>query len=76
MLYSLNPNFKNEVNSNSSLSDIQTLNNPLFDFSKLSLPMDNWYHLFDPAPRLAETKGYGFKGEANGAKVVTIYSSR
>ncbi len=72
MLYSLNPSFKNEINSNST--DTQILNNPLIDFSKLSLPMDNWYHLFDPAPRLAETKGYGFKGEANGANVVTIYS--
>ena len=75
MLYSLNPNFKNEINLSSLISsDIQTLNSPLFDFSKLSLPMDSWYHLFDPAPRLAETKGYGFKGEANGAEVVTIYS--
>jgi hypothetical protein len=72
MLYSLNPSFKNEINSNST--DTQILNSPLIDFSKLSLPMDNWYHLFDPAPRLAETKGYGFKGEANGANVVTIYS--
>jgi hypothetical protein len=72
MLYSLNPSFKNEINSNST--DTPILNNPLIDFSKLSLPMDNWYHLFDPAPRLAETKGYGFKGEANGANVVTIYS--
>ncbi len=36
--------------------------------------MNDWYHLFDPAAELAETKGYGYKGEANGAKVVTIYS--
>lgn len=72
MLYSLNPNFKNEINSNSS--DTQILNSPLMDFSRLSTSMNNWYHLFDPAAELAETKGYGFKGEANGAKVVTIYS--
>lgn len=72
MLYSLNPKFKNEITSNSP--DTQILNNPLIDFSKLSASMDNWYHLFDPAASLAETKGYGFKGEANGAKVVTIYS--
>ncbi len=74
LLYSLNPNFKNEINSNSNSTDTPILNSPLIDFSKLSLSMDNWYHLFDPAPRLAETKGYGFKGEANGANVVTIYS--
>ena len=72
MLYSLNPQFKNEINSSSV--DTQILNSPLIDFSKLSTSMDNWYHLFDPAAELAETKGYGFKGEANGAKVVTIYS--
>ncbi len=72
MLYSLNPNFKNEINSNSS--DTQILNSPLMDFSRLSTSMNDWYHLFDPAAELAETKGYGFKGEANGAKVVTIYS--
>ncbi len=28
----------------------------------------------DPAAELAETQGYGYKGETNGAKVVTIYS--
>ncbi|MER5175755.1 MAG: hypothetical protein ABJB76_11740 [Candidatus Nitrosocosmicus sp.] len=72
MLYSLNPKFKNEITSNSP--DTQILHSPLIDFSKLSASMDNWYHLFDPAASLAETKGYGFKGEANGAKVVTIYS--
>ncbi|MDQ6723892.1 MAG: hypothetical protein M3Z01_06480 [Thermoproteota archaeon] len=72
ILYSLNPDFKNEINSNSI--DAQILNGPLIDFSKLSMPMDNWYHLFDPAADLPEIKGYGFKGEANGSKVVTIYS--
>jgi hypothetical protein len=72
MLYSLNPNFKKEINSNSS--DTKILNSPLIDFSKLSTSMNDWYHLFDPAAELAETKGYGFKGEVNGAKVVTIYS--
>ncbi len=72
MLYALNPSFKNELNSNTT--NIQTLNSPLMDFSRLSAPMNNWYHLFDPAAELTETQGYGYKGEANGAKVVTIYS--
>ena len=72
MLYALNSGFKNELNSDSS--NIQILNSPLIDFSRLSTPMNYWYHLFDPAAELAETKGYGYKGETNGAKVVTIYS--
>ncbi len=72
MLYALNSGFKNELNSDSS--NIQILNSPLIDFSRLSTPMNDWYHLFDPAAELAETQGYGYKGETNGAKVVTIYS--
>jgi len=77
-LYSLNPAFKNElrIDNNSSLSssDNEILNSPLLDFSKLSLSMDKWYVLFDPAASLAETSRYNFLGEENGARAVTIYS--
>ena len=53
---------------------ITLLNKPVLDYSKLSTSMDKWYVLFDPAASLVETQGYGFKGEANNARVVTIYS--
>lgn len=78
-LYLLNPNFKTELRIDnpsplSSSSNYTTMNSPLLDFSKLSLPMDKWYVLFDPAASLAETAGYKFRGEENGARAVTIYS--
>jgi hypothetical protein len=78
-LYSLNPDFKNELridnnSSSSSSSNNDIMNSPLLDFSKLSMSMDKWYVLFDPAASLAETSRYNFKGEENGAKAVTIYS--
>lgn len=78
-LYSLNPALKNELrfdNSSSYLtsSNYSIMNSPLLDFSKLSLSMDKWYVLFDPAASLAETSRYNFRGEENGAKAVTIYS--
>ncbi|MGD9534522.1 MAG: hypothetical protein AB7V56_12235 [Candidatus Nitrosocosmicus sp.] len=76
-LYSLNPAFKNELNianSSSSSSNNDIMNSSLLDFSKLSLSMDKWYVLFDPAASLADTSRYNFKGEENGARAVTIYS--
>lgn len=75
-LYSLNQAFKNELKiANSAISsNNDIMNSPLLDFSKLSLSMDKWYVLFDPAASLAETSRYNFKGEENGAKAVTIYS--
>ncbi|MFZ0328744.1 MAG: hypothetical protein WAL66_15725 [Nitrososphaeraceae archaeon] len=50
------------------------LQTPVIDYNKLSESMDRWYVLFDPAASLVETQGYGYKGEANGARVDTIYS--
>jgi hypothetical protein len=47
---------------------------PVIDYSKLSESMDKWYVLFDPTASLVETQGFGYKGEANGARVDTIYS--
>lgn len=50
------------------------LHRPVIDFSKLSTSMDRWYVLFDPTASIQETERFKFKGEENGAKVVTIYS--
>lgn len=47
---------------------------PVIDYSKLSESMDRWYVLFDPTASLVETQGFGYKGEANSARVDTIYS--
>lgn len=73
-LYSLNPEFKDVLKFDNSSSNSAILDSPLVDFSKLSLPMDKWYVLFDPAASLAETQGYKFQGEENDARAVTIYS--
>jgi hypothetical protein len=50
------------------------LQTPVVDYSKLSESMDRWYVLFDPTASLVETTRFGFKGEAGGAAVDTIYS--
>lgn len=55
-------------------NEIAFLQRPIIDFSKLSLSMDKWYVLFDAAASLRETEAYGYAGEINGAKAVTIYS--
>jgi hypothetical protein len=47
---------------------------PVIDYNKLSESMDRWYVLFDPTASLVETQRFGFQGEANGARVDTIYS--
>jgi hypothetical protein len=52
----------------------QLLQMPVIDYSKLSESMDRWYVLFDPTASLVETQRFGFQGEANGARVDTIYS--
>lgn len=74
MLYSLNSDFKDVLKLDKASSSSSAINDPLMDFTKLSLPMDKWYVLFDPAASLAETAGYKFQGEENGAHAVTIYS--
>jgi hypothetical protein len=53
---------------------ISLLQTPVINYNRLSESMDRWYVLFDPAASLVETQGYGYKGEANGARVDTIYS--
>jgi hypothetical protein len=69
------PGFRDAlVQSGATPKDIAFLQRPILDFDKLSLSMDKWYVLFDPTASLRETEGYGFVGEANSAKVVTIYS--
>jgi hypothetical protein len=69
------PGFKDALTqAGAGADDIAFLQRPIIDFSKLSLSMDRWYVLFDPTASIRETEGYGFAGEVNGAKVVTIYS--
>jgi hypothetical protein len=74
-LESLMPGFIAAIRKAGGMTEtINLLSKPVIDYEKLSTPMDKWYVLFDPAASLQETEGYGFKGEENAARVVTIYS--
>jgi hypothetical protein len=69
------PGFMNALkNAGATQKTISLLQTPVINYNKLSESMDRWYVLFDPAASLVETQGYGYKGEANGARVDTIYS--
>jgi hypothetical protein len=69
------PGFMNALKAaGAPLKTISLLQTPVISYNKLSESMDRWYVLFDPAASLVETQGYGYKGEANGARVDTIYS--
>ena len=69
------PGFMNALEkAGATQKTISLLQTPVINYNKLSESMDKWYVLFDPAASLVETQGYGYKGEANGARVDTIYS--
>jgi hypothetical protein len=46
---------------------------PLFNFQDMGIPMDRWHFLFDPTGSQAGSAGSGFE-EIGGARVVSIYS--